>query len=415
MTSAVLDALREQPGGEELLAVAAAGVDSGAVHLVGGSVRDLLRGVAPRELDVVVEGQIEPLLEALGGEQVVHDRFGTASTSLDGARIDVTMSRRERYPHPGALPEVEPAPLAEDLLRRDFTVNAIAVTLPEGEMSAATHAYEDLDAGLLRVLHEQSFIDDPTRLWRLGRYGARLGFDAEPATAVLARDALASGALQTLSGTRIGAELRLALGEEDPLATLLTLRDLGVLQAAGLGGELDEPLLREALAMLPVDGRPDVLLLAALLAGSAIDGEPDTRRAEDAGEIAPLLDHLGFAAAERDRTLATVLVLPGLARELPESRRASELYELAAPAPLEAVALAGAIGARHDAAARDAAGRWLRELRNVRLQINGDDLIAAGIPEGPEVGRRLRAALGMRLDGELGDGRDAELQAALEA
>ncbi len=196
---------------------------------------------------------------------------------------------------------------------------------------------------------------------------------------------------------------------------MLTLRDLGVLQAAGLGGELDEPLLREALAMLPVDGRPDVLLLAALLAGSAIDGEPDTRRAEDAGEIAPLLDRLGFAAAERDRTLATVLVLPGLARELPERRRASELYELAAPAPLEAVALAGAIGARHDAAARDAARRWLRELRNVRLQINGDDLIAAGIPEGPEVGRRLRAALGMRLDGELGDGRDAELQAALEA
>ena len=137
LTSAVLDALREQPGGEELLAVAAAGVDSGAVHLVGGSVRDLLRGVAPRELDVVVEGQIEPLLDALGGEQVVHDRFGTASTSLDGARIDVTMSRRERYPQPGALPEVEPAPLAEDLLRRDFTVNAIAVTLPEGEMSAA--------------------------------------------------------------------------------------------------------------------------------------------------------------------------------------------------------------------------------------------------------------------------------------
>ena len=400
MTSAVLDALREQPGGKELLAVAAAG--AGAVHLVGGSVRDLLRGVTPRELDVVVEGRIEPLLDALGGEQTVHDRFGTASTSLDGARIDVTMARRERYAHPGALPEVEPAPLSEDLLRRDFTVNAIAVSLPEGEMSAAPHAYEDLDAGLLRALHERSFIDDPTRLWRLGRYAARLGFRAEPATAALARDALASGASATVSGTRIGAELRLALAEEDPLQTLLTLRELGVLQAAGLGGELDERLLREALAMLPVDGRPDVLLLAALLA-------------KDADGAAPLLDRLEFASAERDRTLATVLVLPALVRELPERTRASELYHLAAPAPLEAVALAGAIGARQGGAAQGAAERWLRELRHVRLQINGDDLIAAGVPEGPEIGRRLRTALEMRLDGELGDGRDAELEAALEA
>jgi tRNA nucleotidyltransferase (CCA-adding enzyme) len=404
LPSAVLDALRRQPGADRLLAAAASSPGSGSVYLVGGSVRDLVRDVRPRELDVVVEGEIEPLLRALGGRRVAHDRFGTASVSLPDARIDVARSRREHYPHAGALPVVEPAPLAEDLLRRDFTVNAIAVSLSDGLLRAAPRAEEDLARGLLRVLHERSFFDDPTRLLRLGRYAARLGFGVEQRTAALAREALEREALSTVSGARLGAELRLALGEEDALAALDELQQLGVLEALRLSMKIDEPVLREALALLPSDGRPDLLLLAALL--------------DEQGSsacTAVLLDELEFPASERDRVVATLWALPQLLEGLPRCARASELYSLAAGVPIEAVALAGALAARVDARARAAAERWLRTLRDVRLEISGHDLIAAGIPEGPEIGRRLQATLCKRLDGELADGKVAELDAALEA
>ncbi|HEY2201670.1 MAG TPA: hypothetical protein VGH56_07260, partial [Solirubrobacteraceae bacterium] len=206
MRCALLDQAREQPGGEALLAAAYEGV-----HLVGGAVRDLLRVEHPRELDVLVEGEIEPLLLALGGEAVTHDRFGTASVSLEDARIDVARARREHYPYPGGLPVVEPASVTEDLLRRDFTVNAIAVRIDAGragEVHAAPGALEDLAAGRLRVLHDASFIDDPTRLLRLARYEARLRFVVEDHTAALASEAIAARALDTVSGARIGAELR---------------------------------------------------------------------------------------------------------------------------------------------------------------------------------------------------------------
>jgi tRNA nucleotidyltransferase (CCA-adding enzyme) len=426
LPSALVDELGALPGGAELLAAAARTSEAGAAYLVGGSVRDLLRGAAPRELDVVVEGDIRPLLEALGGTRVLHDRFGTASAELGGARVDVTTSRRERYARPGALPEVEPAPLAEDLLRRDFTVNAIAVALANEdsgrELLAAPHAREDLAQGLLRVLHDDSFIDDPTRLWRLGRYAARLGFRAEEHTAELAEAALAKGAPSTVSGTRTGAELRLALDEDDPLAALAELRSLGLLAAAGLDGELDEPLVRDALGLLAADGRPEILTLAVLLgaprrAGVARDtqADEDGRAEHDGSKLVALLDRLEFSAADRDRTVASVLALPRLVRELPACGTPSALYALASAAPPEAVALAGALGGEDRAASRTNAQRWLRDVRHVRLQITGDDLIAAGVAEGPEIGRRLRAALDARLDGRIGGGREAELQAALAA
>jgi tRNA nucleotidyltransferase (CCA-adding enzyme) len=154
--------------------------------------------------------------------------------------------------------------------------------------------------------------------------------------------------------------------------------------------------------LLPADGRPDLLLLAALLDGIAL------------GEARELLDRFEFPAAERDRTLAALAALPALVRGLPRSLPASGLHSLAAAAPIEAVALGGAVGGRSDANARNSAERWLAQLRHVRLEINGDDLLAAGVPEGPEVGRRLQAALRKRLDGELDEGKVAELHAALE-
>jgi tRNA nucleotidyltransferase (CCA-adding enzyme) len=415
----LLARLRAQPAGERLLAAAAPGT-----FLVGGAVRDLLLGRAPRELDVVVEGDPTALARTLG-TPVEHPRFGTAIVELDGARIDVAGARREHYPAPGALPQVEPATLEQDLLRRDFTVNAIAVALgdqqPFGEVSlrAAPGALEDLRAGRLRVLHDASFLDDPTRLLRLARYAARLGFAVEPHTAELAARALASRALDTVSGARIGAELRLALAEPDALGALAAMDDLGLLAALDPRLRLDRASIERALAPLPdEDGRPDLLTMAALtlplaLTAASGDGAPDLRSAgeDPRAEIVALLDRFEFAAPDRDRIAAAAAAVPRLVNELPAAQRPSQLLTVVAGVPPEGIALAGGV---HEPAA-EPARRWLTELRDVRLTITGEDLLAAGVPEGPEIGRRLEVALRRRLDGDLARDRDAELTAALQA
>ncbi|HEU4978249.1 MAG TPA: hypothetical protein VFT42_05100 [Solirubrobacteraceae bacterium] len=381
VASQVVDALRALPCGQRLLD-AAAGREG--AWLVGGAARDLLLGRPPRELDVAVEGPVDELAQALGGAHRAHDRFGTATVRDRGCAFDLAATRTETYAHPGALPDVRPADIDEDLARRDVTVNAIAVRLPDGELRAAAHALEDLEAGVLRVLHDRSLEDDPTRLWRLARYAARLGFTVEQHTAALAAAADPS----TVSGERIGAEVRLALAEPDPCAAFE--------QAAALNGALlpegfapRPPGVAGALALLPPDGRRDLVILAACCAGM------------DARALLAWLDRLAFPA--RDREIVAAASRESTLAPLRRARTAAEIARAARGAPVEGVALAGGENAR----------RWIDDLRHVRLEIDGDDLLAAGVPEGPEVGERLRRALERKLDGEL-DGRDAELAAALE-
>jgi tRNA nucleotidyltransferase (CCA-adding enzyme) len=357
----VLAALAGAPAGRELLA-AADGLDG--VHLVGGAVRDLLLGTTPHELDVVVDGDPAALLDRLGDPTVRHARFETATVTTPGGRIDVARSRRERYPAPGALPEIVPGPLADDLARRDFTVNAIAVSLADARVRAVPDALADLRAGRLRVLHDRSFIDDPTRLLRLARYRVRLGFAVEPQTAALAAAASVAG----VSGARIGAELRLALREPDPLAVLAGVPGLPVAIDAGLAGR--------AVELLPGDGRADLMLLGIATRSLATPA---------------WLESLEFTARDRDVVLA-VWDAERLAAAIDAAGRPSELHAALARSPVEAIAVAGALGPR--APAR----RYLDELRPVRLEIDGDDLLAAGL-HGPEIGRRLARTLARKLDG----------------
>ncbi len=419
----VLERLRGLPGGAEVLALAGARED---VELVGGAVRDLLLGRTPREIDLVLDGSppsfadaavlfardLAPLLAGGGDEppQVsVHERFGTAAVRWSGGRVDIAARRTESYPQPGALPEVSAGTPEQDLQRRDFTVNAIAISLG-GERAGAIRgvgaAIEDLSAGALRVLHDASFQDDPTRLLRLGRYAARLGFGVEPHTADLAAAALAEGALGSVSAARIGAELRLALGEPDMLGALRTLADIGVLAALDPPMSLDAELLADALGLLPADGRPDLLGLGSLLMRSAAPLDRD-------GLLAAL-ERFEQPATERTPVLEAALSAPGLSREIAHADAPSKLWDLLRPVALEAVALAGAIAARAgDARSRAAAESWLARIRHIRLQIGGDDLLAAGVSAGPEIGQRLGKALRRRLDGEIEAGREAELRAAL--
>jgi tRNA nucleotidyltransferase (CCA-adding enzyme) len=372
-----------------------------AVLLVGGAVRDLLMGVRPVDLDLMVEGPVAALATALGGEQLRrHERFSTATIELEGSRCDIARARREVYPAPGALPEVQPASAAEDLLRRDFTVNAIALALTgpgRGELLAAPDALPDLDARLLRVLHQRSFTDDPTRLLRLARYAARLRFEVEPETLALARRAVGEGTLLTVSGARIGNELRLLAQEQDPVAALEALAALGIDRAIDPRfGLSDASVLVRALALLPDGERRDRLALAAALLGASV------------ADAAALLDHLAFSAGDREAIVAAATQAESLSARLEMAGQPSEIDAAVGGAEAELVALAGALGPT------GAAREWLMFLRTLVLEISGDDLLAAGVPEGPEIGSALAAARTALLDGEATD-RASQLAVALRA
>jgi tRNA nucleotidyltransferase (CCA-adding enzyme) len=377
---AALEALCAEPCGARLLSAFGPG---DGVHLVGGAVRDLLLGRTPRELDLVAEGDVDAAAARLGGEQTAHDRFGTIRVRAESCRFDLVRARAERYARPGALPDVRPGTLDEDLRRRDVTVNAIALRL-DATFAAVDGALDDLRDGVLRVLHDASFVDDPTRVWRVARYAARLGFAVEPHTRALAGAADPS----TVSGDRLGAELRLALREPDPTAALSAVADLN---PAFLPPRFDpRPRgLDEALALLGDAGRRDLLVLAACTARM------------DVRELLGWLDDMGFTAPERDLVGAASRLSTGA--PLLNAATNAQIGHAARGAPLEAVALTGGENAR----------RWLDELRHVRLEITGDDLLAAGIPEGPDLGARLQRALDRKLDGEV-TGREQELAAALE-
>ncbi len=383
----LLERLAQLDCGRRLLDAAAG---RQGVHLVGGAVRDLMLGRVPRELDVVVEGDVDALAAALGEAAATHERFGTA-TIVDGdCRWDLAAARAEDYARPGALPDVRPAGIDEDLLRRDVTTNAIALDLASGELRAVEHALDDLAAGRLRVLHDASFQDDPTRLWRIARYAARLGFELEPRTEELAAAAVARGVAERVSGARIGSELRLALAEPDPVAALASAARLGL--APWL--KPDRERTRAALELLPAgEGRPELVVLAAALDESGDDA--DQR-----------LAGLSFTAAER-AVLRAAARAPEIAPAALSAQRPSELARVLRGLPAEAVALAGAAGAV------EPVRRWLDELRHVKLAIDGDDLLAAGVARGPQIGRRLAATLDRRLDGELSDDRDEQLESAL--
>lgn len=371
------------------------------MYLVGGAVRDLLMGGQPADLDLVVDGDAGALAASLGGNVRRYDRFGTCTVALEGFNYDIARARRERYPRPGALPEVEPASLHEDLLRRDFTVNAAAVELagPQaGQLSTAPSALEDLDRRLLRVLHDRSFADDPTRLLRLVRYASRLGFELEPCTRELVNEAIRRHSLRTVSGPRVGAELRLLAREPDPLCALRALEELGIGAEVDPGfGLHDVGLARRALALVPRDARRDRLVLAL------------AARDMQERRLALLLEALAFEAADRDVILAAGSRADQVATSLARASAPSEIARAVAGGPPELVALAGALGPAEQAR------QWLTGgLRHVRLEIDGAALLAAGVPEGPAVGRGLRAALAAKLDGRA-PVRDQELAEALRA
>ena len=224
------------------------------VYAVGGMVRDSLRGCPNRDLDLLVEQDgatyAECLSEYLGGSLLRHPDFCTATLTLpDGQHLDVVQTRAESYAYPGALPTVRPGTLEDDLRRRDFTANSLAVCLNAdrfGTLADAGGGYADLQEGVLRIWHDNSFADDPTRIFRALKYAERCGWTLEPVTERLLQEALAAGALATVSPARLNRELRLMLQESRASRHLSNLLDQGVLRAWGWPLS-DEAALQELL------------------------------------------------------------------------------------------------------------------------------------------------------------------------
>jgi tRNA nucleotidyltransferase (CCA-adding enzyme) len=360
-------------------------------YAVGGFVRDLLLGVTPPDVDLVVEGAgvafARRLREEIGGTLLVHGSFGTASIEGGRApagaalgRVDVASARRERYPAAGALPEVEPAGLVEDLRRRDFSVNALAVTLtPDrfGRLLDPLGGQMDVRARRLRALRPLAFVEDPTRIVRAARYVVRLGLHPDAATRAGIRLGIAAGPYPALSGQRLWRELELTAAEPEArkaFELLVRWRASSLWNA----GTLSPAYLRRA----------ERLAHWARGAGVAVDPAEVFLLALSIGRppaaVERALDRLALAGEPRARLEAGALADP-LARRLEGRRvRPSEVDEALAAAP-ETAALAAWL--RGGPRARRRIQWYLQSGRAVRPRLRGEDLLALGVPRGPRVGR----------------------------
>ena len=361
------------------------------LYLVGGPVRDLLLGRPAVDLDLVMEGDAATLAfevaKELAGEVVSYRQFGTATVKVDQQRLDLVTARRETYLRPGALPKVTPSAIEDDLHRRDFTINAMAIRLSKpshGQLLDPTGGMEDLERGLIRALHRGSFRDDATRILRAIRYEVRLDFCLESDTKEWLLHALEEGILATVSADRLRREVGLILRGDRPVAILRQAGELGVLRS--LYKPLGDASRLEALAS--DEGKEEPLLYLAALAHplSAREGE---------AFIARLSMPVRWAAAVRDLIvlrdsegqLAAKELSPALLSRLLDNRSHAAVKALTYLTP--------------SAVVRDHLNRYLGHLRYVKPLLRGGDLMDMGVPQGPKVGQILSKLKDARLEGRV--------------
>jgi len=382
-------------------------------HVVGGFVRDMILGRPNLDIDIVVEGDGVAFAEAaasrLGARIKVHRRFGTAVIVFSREfHVDVASSRAEYYTRPGALPTVERSSLRQDLLRRDFTINAMSACLdPEcfGVIADPFGGLADLKAGVVRVMHALSFVDDPTRVLRAARFEQRYRFAMDAHTEQLARRAVAMGLVEEVSGARIREELYDILDEEDPVSVLTRLDDLGALPALlPAGASRAEVLvsLRAVAQALESTNQVAPGRVSRRSAYLSAIGASGTR-----GSAVRWLRHFRVGREHSDAVLALAERGPSVVRSLQDRRRMkdSRLFRLLDPMPAATVVCLWALG---DARARERIERYAGELANVKPAVSGSDLIGLGASPGEAFSAILAKARDDRLDGRA-VGREAEL------
>ena len=357
-------------------------------YLVGGPVRDLLlhRGVI--DVDVTLEDGASTLARALAkridGRVRSFPQFLTYKiTAPELPEIDITTARKERYRAPGALPTVTAGRLKDDLLRRDFSINAIALDVMSGELHDPTGGQRDLRERAVRVLHEESFLDDPTRIFRALRLAKRLGFTLEAQTGELMRAAIRGGALATVSKERIWRELFLAMEEVDAPAVLSALVDSGATEV--LFGRRDTPRSRLDIVQGQLANDPEldreVMYTAALLYGNAspldLEGSGfSQKRARNVVHIANELPRFGDALAEAST-----------------DRQRFRIFKHASPEMLSIVAATLPDETQHVAR--------FHAYRKFELSLRGNDL---EVPGGPHIAKALERTREAVFTGEIDPG-----------
>jgi tRNA nucleotidyltransferase (CCA-adding enzyme) len=393
-----------------------------SLYLVGGFVRDLLLGKPHLDLDIVVEGDAIALARSLsrelGGRVHSHDRFGTAKLIFQDRKgplpfVDFTTARREFYEYSTALPQVERSSIKQDLYRRDFTINTMAISLDEdtfGELLDFYGGERDLNEGLIRVLHNLSFIEDPIRMLRAVRLEQRLGFELEGMTEELITDALEW--LDRVGGERIRQELVAVFQESEPWKPLQRLAELGVLsQISPLlvwNGWLEAKVMKYPADVVRWDsGRPDEqvapeadhpsLVMTYLALVSMKVEEPDI--AQLARRLRLTKDDTEFLVqVNRLARKLPSLAEPGLSR--------SALYRLLSPFPDEVIFVCWQ--ASEESLLREHLELFHSDLRKVTPLLDGNRLRSMGLPPGPLYTKVLGALRDAKLDGKVATLQDEE-------
>jgi tRNA nucleotidyltransferase (CCA-adding enzyme) len=392
------------PIGSVLEAAKVVGEERGvSVYAVGGLLRDLLLGMPAWDLDLTAEGDgigyAKALASHLKGRVTAYPSFQTATITLpDGLRVDIATARREIYDRPAALPRVFPGTIQEDLARRDFTINAMALRLTPPAFLDPFGGLQDLKGRVIRTLHAESYRDDPTRIFRGVRYAARFGFHFSPRDRRLIQIALAEGTLNRLSRDRLLEEWKLLFEEPRPEAALKRLDTLGVLRAIDPALSVDAEVMR---------GLRKVRSVFEWCRGLGIPSEHPKWQLYLRLILLPYSSgirrrvglRLGLPESHLRRLLKELTGLPHLLKRLEgEQLRSSTLRHLLDRISREALLLLWVLGGRR---VKERIGRYLTHLALVKPALTGKDLQALGISPGPRYRQILDALLKARLDGEV--------------
>ena len=381
--------------------------DGYTVFAVGGFVRDLILGVENLDVDLVVEGDAlsfaRCLAEFLCGRVRIHEKFGTAMVILpDNFRIDVATARTEYYEYPAALPTVEVSSLKQDLYRRDFTVNAMAIVLSERNFGGLVDYFggrRDLEEGVIRILYNLSFVEDPTRILRAVRFEQRYNFKIESQTLALARNAIKSKMLAKLSADRVREELKHILGEVEPIGAVLRMSELDIWSYILPEANVDQEKV-EILKNLPsaVDFLRDIhfervnswiVYLGVLVSNTGC-------------QVAKIDERLRLTKEEQRVITELLCQCKDIAEQLSLTRpmKMSEIASVLRKFSIESYIYI--LASSSSDAVKERLKNYLARSRHNKLRINGEDIKKLGYPPGPYFKDALNATRDARLDGLVG-------------
>ncbi len=365
------------------------------LYLVGGAVRDLLLGNKSYDLDLAVEGDAISLAQELTDSEIskitAHDRFKTAKIYWKDYSIDIATTRRESYSCPGALPRVEPGNIADDLFRRDFTINAMAIDLSSdnyGNLIDYYGGFSDLKDGLVRFLHTGSFRDDATRIWRALRYEQRLGFELEYNTKRMLKQNITM--LKTISGSRIRYELECIFKEDQPEKVFLRAQELSVIRSINpaLKGDawLRDRFIRARKVTYPKS--PPAIVYLSLLCYRLNNYEQED-----------IISCLKLNKVEAKVIRDTSRLIEELDRLKGIRLKPSQIYTILSGYSTDSLVAIQA--AEKSAAIQKSINLYMSKLSVIKPIIKGSDLIKVGLSQGPKVQCVLNKLLYARLDGQV--------------